>query len=152
MVDLSRPAHGDHRRQVVAGGVERVDVQLAGVQPAGLGAGVGQVAERPGRQVVDDVDRLALGDQRSTRCEPMNPAPPMTSTAAGARRGWSGTASVAWLGDPGVVDVLTVGNHGVGADHGANDLRAVADRAGHDRVLDDRAGDRPRRRAAAPNR
>ena len=61
--DLARSVHRDQGGEIVAARVERVDVQLADVQPGRLGAGRRQVAERPGREVVDDVDRAALGDQ-----------------------------------------------------------------------------------------
>ena len=134
-------------------------------QAAGLGAGVGEVAERPGRQVVDDVDRLALGDQTLDEVRPDEPGTADDQHAALRRRrlrrrrrvaaaaaASSDTGSVARFGDPGVGVLLTVGNDGVGADHRANEPGAAPDRARHDRALDDRVGADHRARAAAPNR
>ena len=81
VVDLPRPAHGDHRRQVVAARVEGVDVQVAGVEASRLASGRrrGWRANRwTGRRRRRPTPPSAI--RRSTRCEPTNPAPPMTST------------------------------------------------------------------------
>jgi hypothetical protein len=71
VVDLARPPQGDQSGQLVGARVDRVDAQFArragdrgGLDDgAGGGPGIGQVGERPGGQVVDDVDRLALDDE-----------------------------------------------------------------------------------------
>ena len=59
--------------------------------------------------------------RRSTRCDPRNPAPPMTSTPPVD----TSSSDPSLGGDSGVVDVLTVGNLGVGTDHRANDRRGT---------------------------
>ena len=165
MVDLPRPAHGDQRGQLVAGGVEGVDAQVARARrrPASA-AGVGEVAQRAGRQVVDDVDGLALGDQPLDEVGADEPgaaddedpalgrrrAP--AAPAARARRRSSVTGSAGRFGDPGVGVVLTVGNDGVGADHGANEPW-LRDRPSRPRSTPRRRRRRrSRRRATAPIR
>ena len=59
--------------------VGRTDVELVEMEPAATGAGLRQVGQRARGQVVHHVDRVALGESRSTSVEPMNPAPPVTS-------------------------------------------------------------------------
>ena len=46
------------------------DVEVVEAQRAARGAGVGEVGERPGRQVVDDVDLVALGEEAVDEVRP----------------------------------------------------------------------------------
>ena len=91
VVHLPRPAQGDQLRQLLATGVEGADAQLARGRPGGLGAGVGEVGQRPGGQVVDDVDGATLGDQPLDEVRADEPGAADDQHAAGRRRhsaGW----------------------------------------------------------------
>ena len=81
-------------------------LQLAGAA-VGVGPGVGQVGQRAARQVVDDVDGVAFGQQAVDEVEPMKPAPPVTSALT---RG-SGTRDPVEHGAVG--DLLVVADHDV---------------------------------------
>ena len=99
--------------------VEVVEREL--VRP--VGPRLGQVGERPGRQVVDDVDRVALGQQPIDEVLPMKPAPPVTN--AFMESSWAGVRSANVVArcdrhilaeNREVLDRRTGADHGAGAD------------------------------------
>ena len=91
MEDHLGPAPGDHLHQLAGADVELVEGELVG-RPA---RAVGQVGQRPGRQVVDHVDGMALGQQPvdevradeagSAGHHRLHAAPHVIGAAAGAR-------------------------------------------------------------------
>ena len=129
------PAHTDHRVDVGAPGIEVMDLQSSA-----SGAGLGEVGEAPGGEVVDDVDLLAFGEQAIDQMgadESRLPRSP--ALRIGRIPSASSDQSVTQnpRGGHGIVDeTSTVVDATIRADHAADDRRAGTDDAHHERPFD----------------